>query len=352
MSKVRILNEGTIKELLDIKNVIEVVKQVYTLKNSNQADLFPIITHIFEPGKADMDIKAGHLKGETNVFGLKLVSWFGENIKKGLPDVIGTIMVFDGRTGVPLGILSAEHITCMRTGSAGAIGSKYLARKDSENLLMVGAGHQAFFQIAAGLTVLNNIKEVTVYDPINYKSAVDFCNKAKLRLKNEILSKYKDDKIYSEKLAKKFNITFVATDDIEKSTGQADIIVTATPSRKPLIKREWVKKGTHFTCIGADMEGKQEIDENIFSMARVFVDDINQAANVGETEMPIKKGIITKESIIGEIGEVILGKVTGRVSKDDITIFDSTGIAYQDLLTATYVIKIAKEKGLGTIVEL
>jgi len=122
--------------------------------------------------------------------------------------------------------------------------------------------------------------------------------------------------------------------------------------RKPLIKREWVKKGTHFTCIGSDMEGKQEIDENIFSMARVFVDDINQAANVGETEMPIKKSIITKESIIGEIGEVILGKVTGRVSKDDITIFDSTGIAYQDLLTATYVIKIAKEKGLGIIVEL
>ena len=352
MSKVRILNERIIKDLLDIKNVIEVVKRVYTLKNSNQADLFPIITHIFEPGKADMDIKAGHLKGEANVFGLKLVSWFGENIKKGLPDVIGTIMIFDGKTGIPLGVLSAEHITCMRTGSAGAIGTKYLAREDSESLLMVGAGHQAFFQIAATLTVLNNIKKVTVYDPIDYKFAVDFCNKAKLRLKNEILSKYKDDKIYFEKLTKKFGITFVATDDIEKSTRQADIIVTATPSRKPLIKREWVKKGTHFSCIGSDMEGKQEIDENIFSMARVFVDDINQAVNVGETEMPIKKGIINKKSIAGEIGDVILGKVPGRVSKDDITIFDSTGIAHQDLLTANYLIKIAKEKDLGTMVEL
>jgi len=262
VSKVRILNEGIIKELLDIKNIIEVVKEVYTLKNSNQADLFPIITHIFEPGKADMDIKAGHLKGNANIFGLKLVSWFGENIKKDLPDVIGTIMVFDGKTGIPLGILSAEHITCMRTGSAGAIGSKYLAREDSENLLMVGAGHQVFFQIAATLTILNNIKKVTVYDPINYKLAVDFCNKAKLRLKSEILSKYKDD----EKFAKKFDINFVATDDIEKSTGQSDIIVTATPSRKPLIKAEWIKKGTHLTCIGADMEGKQEIDENIFSL--------------------------------------------------------------------------------------
>jgi ornithine cyclodeaminase/alanine dehydrogenase len=100
------------------------------------------------------------------------------------------------------------------------------------------------------------------------------------------------------------------------------------------------------------MEGKQEIDENIFSMARVFVDDIAQAVSVGETEMPIKKGIITKESIIGEIGEVILDKMPGRISKDDITIFDSTGIAHQDLLTANYLIKIAKEKDLGTIVEL
>jgi len=261
-------------------------------------------------------------------------------------------MLFDGKTGIPQGILSAEHITCMRTGSAGAIGAKYLARKDSESLLMVGAGHQAFFQIAAALTVLNNIRKVTVYDPIDFKFAVDFCNRVKLRLKNEILSKYKDDKIYFKRLTEKFNITFLATDDIEKSIKEADIIVTATPSRKPLIKREWVKKGTHFNCIGSDMEGKQEIDEKIFSMARVFVDDISQATNVGETEVPIKKGIITKESIVGEIGEVILGKVPGRVSKDDITIFDSTGIAHQDLLTANYLMKIAKEKGLGTIVEL
>jgi len=348
MNKIIILNEETIKELLDIKNVIKVVEQAYTLKNSNQADLFPIITHIFEPGKADMDIKSGHLKGDANIFGLKLVSWFGENSKKGFPEVIGTIMIFDGKTGIPLGILSGEHMTGMRTGSAGAIGVKYLARKDSENLLMVGAGHQAFFQVAANLTVLDQIKKVMVYDPIDYKLAVDFCHKIKEKLNEEILSKYKDDEI----LVKKYDIDFVATDDIEKSTSKADVIVTATPSRKPIIKKEWVKKGTHFSCIGSDMEGKQEIDENIFSKARIFVDDFEQASNVGETETPIKKGIIKKEDIAGEIGEVIMGTKSGRLSDDEITIFDSTGIAHQDLLTATYAIKIAKEKGLGTTVEL
>ena len=348
MSKITILNEEAIKKLLDIKNVIKVVEQAYILKSSNQADLFPIITHIFEPGKADMDIKSGHLKGDANIFGLKLVSWFGENSKKGFPEVIGTIMVFDGKTGIPLGILSGEHMTGMRTGSAGAIGVKYLARKDSENLLMVGAGHQAFFQIAATLTVLNQIKKVMVYDPIDYKLAVDFCHKIKEKLNEEILSKYKDDEI----LAKKYDIDFVATNDIEKSTSKADVIVTATPSRKPIIKKEWVKKGTHFSCIGSDMEGKQEIDENIFSKARIFVDDLEQATNVGETEIPIKKGVIKKENIAGEIGEVIMGTKSGRLSDDEITIFDSTGIAHQDLLTATYAIKIAKEKGLGTTVEL
>ncbi len=325
MSKITILNEEAIKKLLDIKNVIKVVEQTYILKNSNQADLFPIITHIFEPGKADMDIKSGHLKGDANIFGLKLVSWFGENV-----------------------ILSGEHMTGMRTGSAGAIGAKYLARKDSENLLMVGAGHQAFFQIAATLTVLNQIKKVMVYDPIDYKLAVDFCHRIKAKLNEEILSKYKDDKI----LAKKYDINFVATDDIEKSTGEADIITTATPSYKPLIKEGWVKKGTHLTCIGADMEGKQEIDENIFSKARIFVDDLEQAIHVGETETSIKKGMIKKEDVAGEIGEIIMGTKPGRLSDDEITIFDSTGIAHQDLLTATHALKIAQEKGLGTIVEL
>jgi len=339
MSKVIILNEETIKDLLDLKSVIKVVEQAYILKNSDQADLFPIVTHIFEPGKADMDIKSGHLKGKVNVFGLKLVSWFGDNPAKGLPAVIGTIMVFDAKTGVPLGILSAEHLTGMRTGSAGAIGAQYLARNNSENLLMVGSGHQAFFQVAAVLTVLNHIKKVTVYDPLNYQLAVDFCHKIRTKLN-------------AARLAKRSAIPFVATDNIEGSSGEADIIVTATPSYQPLIRKEWIKKGTHLTCIGADMEGKQEIDEHIFSVARVFVDDLEQASHVGETEIPLKKGIIRKEDIAAEIGEVILGTKPGRLSDDEITIFDSTGIAHQDLLTAAHALKVAREKGLGTIVEL
>lgn len=348
MRNLRVLNDETIRELLDFRSVLSLVEYAYSLKNSNQGFIFPVITYDFEPGKADMDIKSGYLKGDINVFGLKLVSWFGNNIKKNLPALNGTIMIFDSETGLPLSILSATYITCLRTGAAGGVGIKHLARKDSENLLLIGAGHQALYQLAGALTVLDNIRKVAVYDPIDYQSSLNFCSSARSRL----LSLLSENSKVTEgnAMTDKFNIQFEAVRDIQTAVGQADIIVTVTPSRKPLIKKEWVKKGTHLNCIGSDMEGKQEIDERIFSMARVFVDDLNQAVNVGETEIPIKKGIIRKEDIIGEIGNVILGKLPGRISDDDITIFDSTGIALQDLVTAKHVFDLAEERKLGTLV--
>ncbi len=115
-----------------------------------------------------------------------------------------------------------------------------------------------------------------------------------------------------------------------------------------MIQKEWVKPGTHFSCVGADMSGKQEIDENLFAIGRVFTDDITQSTNVGEAETAVKKGIITAEDIVSEIGAVIKGDVEGRQSEDQITIYDSTGIALQDLITADYAIKKATEMGLGS----
>lgn len=353
MNQIMIVNEKTMKEILDIGNVIEVVKEAYQLKASQQADLFPIITHVFEPGIADMDIKSGHIKGKQNVFGLKLVSWFSHNKQIGLPEVTGTVMLFDGKTGAPKGILAAEYMTGMRTGAAGAIGSEYLARKDSRTLLLIGAGHQAYFQLAAHLLVLENIDQVMVYDPIKPESAIHFCKEIKEKLIENILSAYQSNKQVYQKMLKKFNrVEFLPVKDIAGSANKADIIVTATPSNKPLIHSEWIAKGTHITCIGADMEGKQEIDENIFTQAKVFVDDIYQAIHYGEAEMPYKKGLLKKEDIMAEIGEVILGKKSGRTSKEEITIFDSTGIALQDLMTAALALEKAKEKNIGMIGEV
>jgi ornithine cyclodeaminase/alanine dehydrogenase len=352
MFKMKVINQEVCEKLLDVKSTIEIVEEVYRLKEKQEAGVWPMVFHEFERGVADMDIKSGYLKGDADIFGLKVVSWFGENPKKGLPDLVGTIMVLDSNTGVPKGILNAVHITGMRTGAAGAIGAKYLARKDSENLLMVGAGHQSRFQISSILSVMENIKTVRIYDPMNFDNAVKLSLDIKEMLKNEFLDKYEENSTEYKELWKRFDINFEAVENIEEATGLSDIIVSATPSRKPMIMKEWVKPGTHFSCVGSDMEGKQEIDENIFGVAKIYVDDMNQAVNVGETETSIKNGIISENDIIGEMGALILDKIKGRTSDADITIYDTTGIALQDLLTAKKVLELAEEKGLGEVIDI
>lgn len=345
----RVINQETTEEVLDMASVIEVVEQAYQMKSDQQATLFPLIFHEFVEGRSDMDIKSGHLPA-ANVFGLKLVSWFGDNAEKGLPQLVGTVMVLDSETGVPLGILSGEHITCMRTGAAGGIGAKYLARPESKSLLIVGTGHQAPFQIMATLMTMENIKRVYICHPKSPEKAQRFAEQIKDKLLTKFVSKYTGAEY--ERYARRCDAEFIAVENIEAAVGQADIIITATPSREPMIRQEWVKPGTHITCIGADMEGKQEIDEQLFAKGRVFVDDVGQAVRVGETEIPVKKGIMTEQEIAAEIGNVILGRAAGRTTPEEITIFDSTGIAIQDLLTATHILKVADERGAGTIVDL
>lgn len=350
MFNMRALSLADTEKLLDLKTVIEKVEEAYVMKHTKEAVLWPLIFHEFEPGVKDMDIKSGYLKN-SNAFGLKLVSWFGPNKDKGIPQLIGTVMVFDSETGAPKAILSAEHITMMRTGAAGAIGAKYLARKDSETLLMVGTGHMALLQIAATLIVMPSIKKVYLWNPLSVDLAEEFKCGIKERLKKQVLDMIEDQEILEE-ITRKFNVEFEVITDIEKITGDADIIITVTPSRKALIKKEWVKPGTHFSCVGSDMSGKQEIDEALFGMARVFTDDIAQSISVGESEIAIKNGVISKEDIISEIGAVINGEVIGRQSNTDITIYDSTGIALQDLITANYAIDKAVKTDMGTVFTL
>lgn len=329
MEKIYILSENDTKELLKMDEVIEVVENVYKEKSSGSGKVFPMVFHEFERGVADMDIKSGTLDN-MGVYGLKLVSWFGENASKGLPQLTGVVMLFDGNSGLPLGVINAEHMTGMRTGAAGAIGAKYMARKDSKVMLMVGAGHQASYQIRAMQCVFGDLEKVMVYDPINFEGAQKFVDDFK----------YKLDKV-----------EYIAVKDLEIATKKADIIVTATPSREAMIMKEWVKKGTHFSCIGSDMEGKQEIDEEILKISKLVCDDITQSVNVGEFEIGIKKGTIKKSDIMCEIGDILEGKLNCRTCDEDITVYDSTGIGLQDIAVGFMVINKAKEIELNRLAQ-
>ena len=338
MFKVKVLRGEDTKKVLTMGKVIDTVEEVYRAKSLGDTTVFPLVFHEFDPGRADMDIKSGWVKS-SGVYGLKSVSWFKDNIKKGIPALIGMIMIFDDKTGEPIGILDGSHITGMRTGAAGAIGAKFLARRDSENLLIVGTGHVALFQVAAMLKSFKNLDRVFVYAPTEYKHSETFIDSI------------------GGKLEKDFGIThvkpvFEPVKNLEKAVGNSDIIITATPSKMPLIDSKWVKEGTHFSCIGADMKGKEEIDPNIFSSARVFTDDTRQCIEVGEIEIPVAEGILPKQNIAGEIGEVITERIKGRERVDQITVFDATGTALLDLLTGLLALKEAEKHKIGQTIDI
>lgn len=335
--KVRIMNRDEIMKVIEMKPVIESVKSVYTLKSKGETVVWPTTFHVFQEDKADMDIKSGYLIGDK-IFGHKTVSFFADNAEKGLPTLVGVINVFDATTGCLMGVLEGAYITGVRTGAAGAIGAKYLARQDSENLFLLGAGNQAAFQVAAVLTEFPGLKKVTVYDALSYDNSVRFVEGIRARLKEEFAIDAS-------------GVEFKACSAPEEDVPESDIIITVTPSRSPVIKKEWVRPGTHLSCIGSDAEGKEEIEPEIFENAKVFVDDMFHCIEAGEVEIPIKKGIIPKENIT-EIGDLILGKVQGRTSDEDITIFDATGMALLDIAAAKAALDLAEKKGLGTVLEI
>jgi len=332
MFEFRVLSNEIVKQVLKVNQVIDIVESVYKSKSESKTETWPTLFYDFEPGKADMDIKSGFLKSEK-LFGHKTVTWFGENEEKGIPTLIGLIVVFDAVTGKPLGITDASFITGIRTGASGAVGAKYLARKNSKNLLVLGAGNQAIFQIAATLTALPDLKKVMI-SARNKIKLESFVSSISQRLQHEF-------GIDTER------IIFEKVEYLENAVKNSDIIITVTSSRVPLIKYQWVQKGTHISCIGADMGGKQEIDSEIMSKASIYIDDKEHCVQVGEIEIPLKQGIITESDIIGEIGDLILGKINGRSNDEQITVFDATGMALLDIYTAKIALQAADEKGLG-----
>jgi len=338
MSTIRILSAADVKALFTLPMAIEAVEKAYLQKHTGQGGVWPLVFHEFDPGHADLDIKSGNLDAE-GIFGLKLVSWFGANPDRGLPALYGTSLICDLATGQPKALLNAGPVTDLRTGAAGAIGAKYLARKDSKNLLMVGCGELSPYLIAATLLALPQLQQVTVVNPRHPEKAAQKLEAIKAKV-DGLLSAAQCDHSYC----------MAAAADTEQIVRQADVILTATQSRGALIRREWLKPGTHISCVGADMSGKQEIDETILAEARVFGDDTQQCFSVGECEAAVRAGLLS--ALDGELGAVIAGAVPGRTDEGQITVFDSTGIALQDLASAAVILHKAENEDRGTVTEL
>jgi len=338
MSRIRIISAADVKALFTLPMAIEAVERAYLQKHTKQGGVWPLVFHEFDPGHADLDIKSGNLDAE-GIFGLKLVSWFGANPDKGLPALYGTSLICDLATGTPKALLHAGPVTALPTGAAGAIGAKYLARKDSRELVMVGCGELSPYLVAATLLALPQLRRVTLVNPHHPEKAMQKLSAVTEKVQALLAAS-----------GTVCQATLQAETDVEAAVRQADVILTATQSRAPLIRRQWVKPGTHISCVGADMSGKQEIDEAILADGRVFGDDADQCFSVGECETAAKLGLLP--ALCAEIGAVIAGEAPGRTDEQEITVFDSTGIALQDLASAAVILRKAEAEGVGLVTEL
>lgn len=340
MAAITILSASDIERVFTVADALEAVEDAYRQKAEGKGVAWPMVYAAFDPGVADMDIRSGELAA-SGLFGLKLTAWFSGNPAQGLPEIYGTTLICDNKTGAPLALLNASAITGLRTGAAGALGIKWLARKDAQNLLVAGAGHQSAYQVAAVLAACPGISHVEVWDPRKAEAP-----EARVALMRDQVAKM----LEAAGIERSYELVAVA--DGEAACGRADAIITITPATTPIIRRDWVRPGTHISCVGADMEGKQEIESALAATARLYVDDRAQSVASGELEVAVKEGAVSADDIVAELGEVIAGKAEGRTSEDQVTVFDTSGIAVQDLASSKVAYERAIEAGLGVTVEL
>lgn len=326
IKKTLILMRCEIEKLINMHQVLRIVEAAFKAHGEGKVQMPAKIYIHLDKYHGDFRAMPAYVEG-IEACGIKWVNVHPENKRYGLPSVMAVIILSDPKTGFPLAIMNGTLTTNLRTGAVGGIAAKYLANKNSSKVALVGCGVQAQTQLVA-LNELFKIKSVKVYD-CREPHAIDFIKEMKyLCLKIERCL------------------------TIEDCVYGADIVVTTTPSRRPIVKSKWIGRGVHINAIGADAKGKEELEPAIFKRAKIVVDDVIQATHSGEINVPISKKIIKENDIYATLGEVITGKKKGRTSKDEITVFDSTGLAIQDVAVANYVYKEAVRRGFGRYANL
>lgn len=317
------------EKLLTFEEVINAVELAFRMKGLGYTQM-PAKQYLFmKKYNGDIRTMPAYLE-ETDVVAVKVVNSHPENRKQGLPTVLGIIILVDPRTGAPKAIMGGTKITALRTGAAGAVAAKILAKSNPKTVGVVGAGIQARSQLIGLQTVFKTIEEVRVWD-LDEKAAASYSK--------EMTMKYSQSNVYS-------------VPSIKEAVQGANIIVTTTPSRKPLVYEKWIKDGTHINCIGADSPGKQELDPAILIKSKIVVDDWSQSVHGGEINVAIAKGIIRREDVWGDICEIVAGLKEGRTSPEEITIFTSTGLAIQDAATADIAYRKALKEGIGEQIDI
>jgi alanine dehydrogenase len=324
---VRILSRRDVLELLSLPDCIAAVEHAFRL-HADGRTLGPGVLGIPAAG-GGFHIKAAGLVGEHSYFAAKTNANFPDNARRfGLPTIQGTIVLADALTGNPLAVMDSGSVTALRTGAATAVAAKFLARPDARVATIVGCGVQGEVQLAAIAAVLP-LQRIWVLDT-NPARAEEFATR----------------------VAADLGILVEAGRDLRAALRASDVCVTCTPSRQPIVFRDDVASGTFIAAVGADNRGKQELDPALVASSTLVVDVLEQCAEIGELQHALAAGLMTREGVHAELGEVVAGRRPGRRGDDEITIFDSSGTALQDVAAAIVVYEKALASGRGTEVKL
>jgi alanine dehydrogenase len=325
-----VLTDSEVKKLLSLSEVVEAVELAFKEKGLGRIQMPAKIYLYYREYDGDLRTMPAFLE-DLGISAVKIVNVHPQNpVENCLPTVMAVITLIEPSTGAPIAIMGGTTITDMRTGAAGAVAAKYLARKDSKILGLVGAGAQAKTQLLA-LMDFFDFEEVRVWSRTE---------ESKKRFVAEIQEGFGS------------RIQVIPVESIGEAVKNADVVVTTTPSRKPLVTNDMVSAGMHINCIGADAVGKQELDPEILKRAKIVVDDWAQASHSGEINVPLSNGVISKANIWGEIGKIVAGLKPGRQGRDEITVFVSTGLAVQDAVTAEIAYRNALANKVGRFIRI
>jgi len=320
------LTRDDVASLLSIEDCVATVEQAFRMYGEGKT-ASPGVLGVHVPG-GGFHIKAGVLELKRPYFAAKINANFPQNSKRfGLPLIQGVIVLADAQNGYPLAVMDSIEITIQRTGAATAVAAKYLARTDSKSLTICGCGNQGRVSLRA-LSHFFSLNEVFAYD-IDAATAQVFASdmSAETRMKIE------------------------AVDELAPAVRRSDIVVTCTPSNQFFLMQQWVQAGTFIAAVGADNERKQELEPSLLSQNKTVVDTLHQAATIGDLHHAIDAGLVKATDAYAELGEIVAGRKPGRSSPDEIIIFDSTGMALQDVIAAAAVYEKALSKGLGKLID-
>ncbi len=318
-----IVPEREIASLITPETAFAAVESVFASMARGDAYNFPVVREALGEGR-QYGFKSG-LDRAGATLGLKAGGYFPGNAARGITNHQSTVYLFDPETGRPTAMVGGNLLTALRTAAASAISIDRLARKDAKVLGMVGAGHQAGFQLRAAARV-RRFDRVVAWNR-----------------HPEMLPKLGE-------IAAEIGLPFEAV-SLDRLGAEADVIVTITSSPAASLMDAQVRPGTHLACMGTDTRGKQEVEPALLARARLFTDEIAQSVTIGEAQHAIAAGLIGEDAIT-PLGAVINGDHPGRTSDDEITLFDGTGVGLQDLAVASAAAALAVKKGVAVDIEL